>query len=349
MATINMRLQPDISATPLPNAFIDDYLPGANPAYTVLYIYCFRRCLQSTENLSTAQVAEALNMLESDVINGWKYWEKTGLVSLSYEGESLDVQFLQVVSKQKEAEQPETATRLSLIRPAVLESRPQYTVQELELYKTNSEEINRLFEGAEKILGKLLNYNDLSTLFGLYDWLRLPVEVIEELLFYCAENDHRSLRYIEKAALDWAENGISTLDAAREYVKTFNKDFREIMKAVGQSRRDPTKRETAYMKKWIAEYQMPLEVILEACDKTVMQLGGPKFSYTDKILTDWKEKGVKSLQDVQDAESKFFETKVEKPKKASKNRFVNYSQREWDYDKLEKMEMEYLEQSLKGN
>jgi len=361
MAILSMKMQCDSGSTSLPNAFIDLYLPKAYPAYSVLYIYCYRKCLTPSPDLSTSTIAKELDLLESDVLRGLRYWEKEGLISLIQEDDSFDIIFLPVggeaikdvvkyESEKIEPEKAKTSVQMGVIRPFKLETCPQYSVQELELYQSNSEEICRLFAAGEKSLGRLLNYHELSTLFGFYDWLRLPVEVIEALLAYCAENGHRNMRYMEKAALDWAERGIDSQEKAQGYITTYNKDYREIMKAVGQSTRNPSKKETEYMDKWLNELGLSMELILEACDKTIMQVGKPQFSYTDKILSSWHKQGISTITEVEDAEKKFYSNKdskekspAGKSKKTGKNKFADYRQREWDYEKLEKLEMEYLE------
>ena len=44
----------------------------------------------------------------------------------------------------------------------------------------------------------MLSQQDMSLLFSFYDWLGLPMEVIELLLSYCTASGHTGMRYIEK-------------------------------------------------------------------------------------------------------------------------------------------------------
>ena len=43
-----------------------------------------------------------------------------------------------------------------------------------------------LVQEAQRVLGHALSTPDLKKLFGIYDYLKLPAEVIMELLHYCA-------------------------------------------------------------------------------------------------------------------------------------------------------------------
>lgn len=56
------------------------------------------------------------------------------------------------------------------------------------------------------------------------------------------------------------------------------------------------------MDKWLKDYGFSLEVISEACSRTMAAIHQPSFPYTDKILASWKKQGVKSLSDIQNTD-----------------------------------------------
>jgi DnaD/phage-associated family protein len=193
----------------------------------------------------------------------------------------------------------------------------------------------------------------MNLLFGFYDWLRLPVDVIGYMLTYCAQNDHRDLRYIEKVALDWAENQIDDMDKALAYAQDFDRDYRGILQAMGLSAGFPSPSQRKYIDKWLKDYQMPVALALEACDRAAVQIGKPTFAYVNKILESWHKKGIDTLEaaraDAADFAKKKEETaKTAEPKVIKTNKFVNFKQRERDYAQMEKMEREYIARSLKG-
>jgi DnaD/phage-associated family protein len=343
---IQLQLQAEPEAVEIPFAFINDFMLKCPPVYALIYIYCLKQCTLGRD-VTSREVAQLFNILETDVNNAWGYWEKEGLIKSGGSGENARLTFLPVPDGTPPAPPVDNVVRVS--------GRPQYTVEELSVYRKQSKDIAALFAHAEKALGKLLTYNDMNVLFGFYDWLRMPVDVISYLLTYCADNNHRDMRYIEKAALDWTENEIDDIEKALTYVKTFDANYREVLRQMGQLSGYPTPSQRKYMDKWMCEYEMPTEVILEACDKAALQIGKPKFSYVDKMLAGWHKKGIKSVKDVI-ADAEEFNRKKEQGANTApvgaaprrKNRFVNFKQRDWDQDKLEKMEREYLAQSLKG-
>ena len=303
----------------LTKAFIEQELPVAPPLYVSVYL------MTLATGGTAAEVAKKLNATETDVLYAWGYWKGKGYL-------------------QEEPKQPE--------KPVLISSeRPEYSPAELAVCLQKSESMQRLFQSAQKKLGKMLSHSDMSMLLSFHDWLGLPIDVIELLLSYCTANGHCGMRYIEKVALSWAEEGIQTEDQALEYIEMRQAGYRTVMKAFGQNRM-PAAAEEVFIKKWLQEYQLPLDVLRLACEKTVMQTGKVSFAYADKILANWKAAGIQSVAAVE-AEDKAFAAKKaqntapEKPAaqqaKPKQNRFINYTQSEWDFAELERLEREQRE------
>lgn len=374
MAVINAQTEYDMKITPIPDVFIDEYLPKAeNPLFVIVYIFSFRYYSVGLE-LSIKDTAYKLNISEEDVIDAWSYWQEKGIVKIlddSYE--NFAVEYLHIESRsqrskrlsatkkdrpQENAEQKQKEDQEE-IKPVTVEKAPVYSVPEIEKLEKSDKQIKYLFSVAEKMLAKPLTYNEMNIFLGFYDWLQLPIAVIEVMLDYCISNNHKSIRYLEKVAMDWADNEIRTVEEAEDYIRIFNTDYREIMKSFGQNRRDPNPKEIAYMKKWLKEFKMPLDIVKEACNKTIFQIGQPKFTYADAILTKWNEQEVRTLEEINALEDAFYkniEQKAEKlrretggNKKAAKNGFNQYEKREWDFDKLLEMEQIYIDKQLQEN
>lgn len=368
MSAIQMSLGYAPPAIELPCAFIDRYMLKCTPVYALIYIYGLRQCIGGATSISSQEIGQIFQILETDVVNAWRYWENEGLIRLEARGDAMTVIFLPISTpialapvaavKTEKPAKPEAPAKVAepavgaVVKSFVPSGRPQYTVEELAIYKQQSRDIERLFTHAEQALAKMLTYHDMNLLFGFYDWLRLPVDVILYLLTYCAERGHRDLRYIEKAAMDWAENQVDDVEKALVYVQTFDHDYRDILRAMGQNSGYPTPTQRKYIDKWLGEFQMPAALVLEACDRAAAQIGKPKFAYVDKILEEWHKKGIRNLEEAATDAADFARQKAEaakpEPKIRKSNRFVNFKQRERDYAQLEKMEREYLIQSLKG-
>jgi len=346
MNAIKLQQGFHITAVEIPCLFIDNYIADCPPVYPLIYIFSLRHLLDGGE-VSVQEIASYFRLTESDVLNAWKHWENVGLVKIDNKKE-MQITFLPI-QPAKKVDNPTLQlvdATAEVVRPV---ARPQYSVQELSLYRDQSRDIEKLFACAEDALGKLLSYNDMDLVFGFHDWLRLPLDVIAFLLNYCKENDHRSLRYIEKCAIDWADQGIDNVEKAADYVQAFDKDYRAILSYMGQPGY-PSQSHKKYMDRWLNHWAMPMEIIFAACDRSVAQIDKAKFNYIDKILQEWHKSGINTLEAIQAADDAFSKTKeVKKTAKAPKtNRFINFTQRDTDYSKYEKLEKAYLAQKLKN-
>jgi DnaD/phage-associated family protein len=94
----------------------------------------------------------------------------------------------------------------------------------------------------------------------------------------------------------------------------------------------------AYINKWIDEYKMEMDVILEACSRTIRSINKPSLAYTDGILSKWNMSGVTKFEDIKAADDAFAASKAAgKPaSRPTKNKFKNFEERDSDMDALTK-------------
>jgi DnaD/phage-associated family protein len=177
----------------------------------------------------------------------------------------------------------------------------------------------------------------------------MSCDLIDFLIEHCVGRGHKSIRYIEKVALAWAQEGITTVEMAKQSSSRYGKDYFTILKAMGISNRNPVDNEVAFMNTWIHDYGFTMDLILEACNRTVLTTGQPSFQYADKILHGWKQKNVKHMDDIRLLDAEHKKKKLEKASRKNTvstsnssntpktpNRFNNFQQREYDFDEYEK-------------
>lgn len=189
-----------------------------------------------------------------------------------------------------------------------IEDLPDYSAEEIiEGSKTDSV-FTAVLNEAQTALGRMLSRADLKILYGIYNYLGLPAEVIIELIHYClteyrrkyGENKVPSLRYIEKEAYIWARNELFTLDSAANYIKTMTqkREKHEIVKrSFGIYGRELSAGERKYIDSWLDE-GFSLDVIMLAYDKTVTNTGRLQWSYLNGILKNWKKQGLSTVDDI---------------------------------------------------
>ena len=222
--------------------------------------------------------------------------------------------------------------------------RSAYTPKQLEDL-SEQEDFSMLLYAAQTYLGSVLNSSDASVIAYLYDSLQFSSELIEYLIEYCVSNGHKSMRYIEKVALAWADKGIQTVKQAKAASSGYNDTAFSVLGAFGITNRTAGKVEQDYIKKWTDVYCFDSDIIVEACNRTLKKTHQPSFEYADSILSRWKDANVKNTSDIKRIDMEFEQNQqssavkrnnaYNNAVKASNNRFNNFNQRNTDIDSLE--------------
>lgn len=283
----------------VPYEWIDKHLSHANGTFIKVYLYAMRHC--GTE-ITDEGIAEALGILESDVLKAWRYWEKQGVVSLENGGVDFDPHFTQA---QKPAEEKKSSEK------------KKYTEQEMVQAMENNEELKFLYSFAQQKLGNIIPPSDVNILFSLYDWLKLPVEVIVMLFEYCTDKGKLNMRYIESTALRWVEQGLRTTEQVDEYCRREEeqkKKYAQFQRMTGISGRTLSQSEKKYIDTWTEQLRFSMEMILLAYEQTVMNTGQISMPYMNKILTSWHKEGISSPAGVQQAKEQYRAAKGDQKK-----------------------------------
>ena len=107
------------------------------------------------------------------------------------------------------------------------------------------------------------------------------------------------------------------------------------MKSLGKNSA-PAPKELGYINKWTKEYGFLLDVIQEACDKTVMTTDSHRFAYADGILTKWYQAGVHHKADIAALDASYQRpAKQSSQNSTANNKFNRFAQNNYDFDQLE--------------
>ncbi len=310
----------------IPCEFVDYCMKDANPTFIAVYIYGYRQCFSANPKCTVSEVASSLSILESDVIKAWKYWEDRGIVTLTYNNESnptdFSVHFADLSSIVFNDE--------SLINKK--DERPNYKMSDIVLRKSEDKALSQMYEHAHIILDRTLSQNDTMTLYGFYDWLGLPVEVILMIIEHCVSLGKKSMRYIEAVALSWYDMGLCTKEKASAHLSAIEKSGkakRRFKKLLNISSRDFSDTEYNFLIEWSENMGFSDDMIKLSYEKTVIRTGKPSFQYMHAILKSWFEKGFKTPSDVEgetlNAEKKL--PQKQSTPRGSVTRFNSYSQK----------------------
>lgn len=357
-----------VEVTAVSNTFIDTYMAAANGEYVKVFLYLLRH---AQEELTIPKIADALNHTESDVKRALSYWEDAGLLlwedteplsreeaaseyeasgrdkaGEDYTKRSLSGESLSAQSPTMQGESDPGVLRQERQETAPPQQEQSVTVPDAgDSYErlsrlSGDKEFSDLLYAVQQLLGKTFNNMECERFAYFYDVLEMSADLLEYLVEYCADNNHRSIHYIEKVALNWYQMEIRSREEAKSYLAQYSPYMSAILKTFGFSGRMLAPVEQEYVKRWFKEYGFDIELVKEACSRTIKATGSASFPYADKILSGWKKAGVKSLKDVEELDKK---RQISRPggtdrtrepikKSTGTNRFKNFEERSYNYE-----------------
>ncbi len=158
-------------------------------------------------------------------------------------------------------------------------------------------DLERTIYMAETYIGRPFSTTELNSFCYISDQLHFSSDLMEYLIEYCVTRGKKSVRYIESVAINWYQQGITTVKDAKEQSTLYSQNVFPIMKAFGISNRDPGSAELDYIKKWNS-LGLGTDIIIEACSRTLLATHQASFPYANKILEDWKRLGVRNTSDI---------------------------------------------------
>ncbi|MBQ8765163.1 MAG: DnaD domain protein [Clostridia bacterium] len=284
-------------SVPLPMEFINKYMISANATYVKVYLYGLGKCYEGEEDVSNAAIAEALDILETDVSKAWRYWKKVGLVHSEGKGilvfdavgtEPVKEENSKTEQPKESAEKPKTASMKDISKAMGINPKMKETVTM-----------------AEQLLKKPLTQREITSLYSFMQDYSMTQEMVLLLLEYCVTMDKTNFSYIEKVADGWREQGINTLADATKVLNRLNKEVRmqKKCKKIFGLDRELSQTELNYIARWVSELSMSEAMIRTAYEKTVNNTGKISMPYMNTILKSWFEKGIKTVSQIQEKES----------------------------------------------
>ncbi len=312
--------------------FIEKWGRFAKPEYFRIYLYILGKYKKDKTTYTTKELAEILDIKEIKVKGAFEYWAMEGFLTLTADS--------YIFTRENSANSSLSEANIRVASS----SRPSYNHSEIDRAASKDKNISYLFNQAEKILGKLLSSHDMEILYSFVDWLNLPVEVIIMILNYASARDKKSMRYIEKMAVDWADREINTYEKAEDYIKKLEESAskaRKICNILGIHDRALSTTEKKYIKLWSDERDIPFDLIPVAYDKTMMKTGGKMgWAYMNKLLCSWQDAGIKTQEELETANEQYRlnnAAAMEKPSQKPANKFNNYNDtNEIDYEEYAK-------------
>lgn len=302
------------STTEISDVFFTEYLSQANGDYIKVYLYILFLSKYG-KDVKVNDLSKKLSLSFKTIQDALKYWEDAEVLIKKNTG--------YIVNNLQEIELHKLyKPKLSSIADLEKNSQNQYRAKAIEDIN------NSFFQGVMSPSW----YNDIDLWFKKYGF---DEQVMIALFRYCFERSALHRNYIQAVADAWHKNNIKTwedLDLYYQKQENLNVIKKSIAKKLGFNR-TLTQYEEAYIEKWIVDFSYSLDIIEIALKKTTSK-SNPSFDYIDKIISDWHDRNLKTVNDVQN----FLEQmKIKKAdiKNLEKKSYNNYEQRKYDnFDNL---------------
>lgn len=206
----------------------------------------------------------------------------------------------------------ESAPRITVLQRTTL---PHYSTDEVASYLETHENFSELMDFCQMELGKILNTAEITILIGLVDHLSLSREYVMLLFKHAKEMGKKSVRYIEKMAIEFFDRGILTYQelleelSAREEAAAMETHIRKLF---GIGRRALIEPEKAMVARWTNDYRLTKEMIDHAYEITVRGAKEPSFAYMNAVIENWRKAGRTTMEEVLAAEEAYRRDKEEK-------------------------------------
>ncbi len=249
-------------------------------------------------------IASETGLTESKVETSLAFWRGCGAL-----------EYTETETESESAVQPQkTAPEVKPTKHS-----PTYTGTQIsELLDRDGGRLKLMIDQCEQYVGHMFNTVETSVMVGICDWLGLEPEfVITMTAYYTKKKPGCNVRYLEKAATDLVNNGITTLSDLDIYMKEmelYDGIAGKLRSWLGIGGRSYTKKENGMIKRWAKDFAYGEEIVRYAYELTVDAKGEFSFDYANAILENWYKSGILTREDAEKAVTAFKQEKTSSPK-----------------------------------
>ena len=202
-------------------------------------------------------------------------------------------------------------------KPSRHDKLPQYTTDELTELLEKRQDTAAFLDECQAAWGKMFNTHEVNIILGLVDYLGLEWEYVLSLLAYCEglqskRGSRKSLHYVETLAFSFYDEGVCTVQALYDKLRQLERMAEvegQLRTLFGMGERALTPQEKKYFSTWIHEFGYDLDVIRRGYEITVDTKGSPKMSYMNSVLANWNRDGLRTLEQIDEAQAAFNQSK----------------------------------------
>lgn len=297
------------SIFPVPTAIVDEHIRMCSGASLKVLLILLRN---SGETMEVDAIAQRLRLPADDVRDAVNFWIASGVLKAGEEGALQPGDCFRPQESSGGEEAPAARTPAPPVaergeetaapspRGRLRERPPQekLSMSEIQELAQRDGSVQFLLHEAETRMCKTLSSSDTAALVWLYDYAGIPVDVLLMVIAYCKSLGKNSIRYIQKVALEWFDQGIDTVEKAESQIQRIHSlhQFENTVRTVfGIRDRTFTTKEQEFIRSW-EQFAPSAELLRLAYDKTVENTGRVSFAYVHSILSAWQAKGISSVE-----------------------------------------------------
>ena len=271
-------------------------------------------CIFRNPQITAEEITKITNLSLGTVNECVEYWTENGILKAS--------QPERVVKTEKQLQETEKAP---LPLPEVQFTNP--TQEEIEKILRKNGSMKRLFNEAQEILGRTLGYSMQCTIYSVVNRYGITPDVANCLLYFARSIDNTSQNDILKIAKYWAENGVTDMQSADDYIQETEKAlnlFRQLAEGTNNDTSVPTFAVLEIFCQWLrwgygySEIKKAFDIM--KAEKQTGRLVWNNISHMNGTIKNWHKQGMNSLEDIEKGTKKF-QSKTQKENKEKETSF----------------------------
>ena len=293
----------------LPTEIADKGLKFASGEQLKVIIAIFRNPETNEEEIS-----KVTNLSLSTVKECVEYWVDSGILQTE-----------KAEATVKTEKQTNPVEKIKVTLPEIHFTNP--TQDEIEKVLKKNGSMKRLFNEAQQILGRTFGFAMQSTIYSVVYRYGIKPDVANCLLHFAKSIDSTGHNDILKIAKYWAENGITNLSSADDYIRETEKSlalFKELAKRTNNDDSAPSFAVLELISEWIRwgytidEVEKAFNIMKN--EKQTGRLVWVNMRHINGIIKKWHSAGMLTVEDIEKGTKKF-ETKAQKQIKTKETSF----------------------------
>ena len=264
--------------TVIDNVFITNFLPKAPDLCVKAYILGLHKCSLADESANSLEFfTKTLNICEEDVVSIFKYWESEGLVQV-LSTEPVEIRYLPLNST------------MGNVKKFQVDKYTDFNIQ------------------AQELIGKrMIMPNEYVEFYNLIENKHVEQSALLRIIKYCVENKGFSIspNYCIAVALDWQNDGITTLQQVEEKIEELgvvDDQMGLILSQMGTKRKIQLE-DKELLNKWLNIYGFELNVILFVVKMLKNKKRRLDVNILDENLNKYFEAKLMSVQEIENYEN----------------------------------------------